>query len=357
MNLRNRLEKLRQRLAEKELDAILVSQAENRRYLSGFDGSDGYLLITPEDAILATDSRYLEQARNQTDYQLFPANGTMNSWLTELLTGLNLRGLGFETDISFSLYQRLSDILNRVSPQTQLIPIEGWIESLRSVKEAAEVKLITRAAAISDAAIEHIMDAIRPGMTEQAVAWEIEKFMREQGSEAIPFEVIVASGTNSALPHARPSLKPIGEGEPIIIDIGARVNGYCSDLSRTLYLGSPDETFRRVYDSVLGAQLTAIATVEEGMTGGEADSMARIVIDESGYGNAFSHALGHGVGLAVHELPRLGPNSKDKLTNNMVFTIEPGIYLPGWGGVRLEDLVIMEKGKIKLISKSKRMGV
>jgi len=178
--------------------------------------------------------------------------------------------------------------------------------------------------------------------------------MRENGSQSLPFDIIVASGPNSALPHAKPSPRAIQSGEPIIIDIGARVDGYGSDLSRTICPGIPDNTFNKIYDIVLGAQLTAIAMIKEGMTGEEADSLARVVIAEAGYSEAFGHSLGHGIGLVPHELPHLGPNSSGNLLDGMVFTIEPGIYLPGWGGVRIEDVVIIENGKLRVVSKAKK---
>jgi len=191
-------------------------------------------------------------------------------------------------------------------------------------------------------------------MSEKEVAWEIEKFLREKGSEPIPFDIIVASGSNSALPHAKPSPRTIHSGEPVVIDIGARCGGYCSDLSRTICLGTADDTFNKVYDTVVEAQLTAMAAIREGMSGGEIDNLARMVIKQAGYGEAFGHGLGHGIGLAPHELPRLGLNSLDHLADGMVFTIEPGIYLVGWGGVRIEDIVVMEGGKIRVISKARK---
>ncbi|MFC1941270.1 M24 family metallopeptidase, partial [Chloroflexota bacterium] len=179
-------------------------------------------------------------------------------------------------------------------------------------------------------------------------------FMRENGSQTIPFDAIVASGPNSALPHAKPSQRQIESREPVLMDIGARIEGYSSDISRTICLGTPDDTFKKVYDTVLGAQLAAIAIIKEGMSGEEADSMARTVIEEAGYGEAFGHSLGHGVGLAPHEKPRLGPKSTELLTSGMVFTVEPGIYLTGWGGVRIEDLVVMEDSKVRALSRAKK---
>jgi Xaa-Pro aminopeptidase len=359
MSIKARLQKLRQGLAEKEIDAILISQPENRRYLSGFDGSSGYLLITPQNTILATDFRYMEQAKIQApDYEIFQTIGGIVDWFPQLVAESNLTKLGFEAGhITFARHQQLSDILNKAQSQLRLIPVDGLVESLRAIKEPEEIELITKAAEISDAALEYIENMIDIGMSEKEVAWEIEKFIREKGSETIPFDVIVASGANSALPHAKPSSHAIQSGEPVVIDIGARFGGYSSDLSRTICLGTPDDTFRKVYDTVVRAQLTAMATITEGMSGSQIDNLARVVIEQAGYGQAFGHALGHGIGLASHEPPRLGPNSADKLTSGMVFTIEPGIYLASWGGVRIEDAVVMEKGKVRAISKAKKMGV
>lgn len=332
LNIANRLKRLRQSLAEKEIDGIFISQPENRYYLSGFDGSAGYLLITPQNTVLATDFRYLEQAKEQSpDYQIFQITNNISDWFPRLVAELNLSRLGFEAgDITFALYRQLSDILSQ--SRLQLVPVDGLVESLRAIKEPAEIELIIKAAAITDSAFEYIADVVHTGMTEKEVAWEIEKFLREHGSQALPFAIIVASGPNSALPHAQPSQRQIKAGEPVVIDIGARVGGYGSDLSRTICPGSPDDTFKKIYDAVLGAQLTALAIIKEGMSGGEADSLARTVIEEAGYGKAFGHGLGHGVGLVVHEQPRLGPNSTELLVSGMVFTVEPGIYLAGWGG-------------------------
>jgi Xaa-Pro aminopeptidase len=358
MNLKtkNGTQKLSQGLREREIDGIFISQPENRRYLSGFDGSAGFLIITENRSILATDSRYTVQAKSQAlEYEIFPITGDIGEWFSKLAVELNIKRLGFEAGhLTFALHRRLCDILNKGKSGLKLVPTEGIVESLRAVKEPEEIELITQAAKIADTAMDYIRDNIRPGMTERETAWEIEKFMREKGSQSLPFDIIVASGPNSALPHAQPSTRAIQDGEPIVIDIGARVEGYCSDLSRTLCLGTLDDTYKKVYDTVLGAQLGAIAIIKPGMTGGEADLLARTIIEEGGYVEAFGHGLGHGVGLAVHEQPRVGPNSSEKLVDGMVFTIEPGIYLEGWGGVRIEDLVVMEGGKVREISKAKK---
>jgi len=343
-------------LAEKGLDGILVSQPENRYYLSGFDGSAGFLLITAKDTILATDFRYIEQAKKQApNYEIFLISNDVVAWFPELAAGLNIKRLGFEAGhVTFAMYRRLIEALDK--SQLRLVPVNGLVESLRAIKEPEEIELITKAIEISDSAVEHIKEIIHIGMSEKGIAWEIEKFMRENGSQSLPFDVIAASGPNSALPHAKPSPRPIQSGEPVVIDIGARVDGYGSDLSRTICLGTPDKTFNKIYDIVLGAQLTAMAMIKEGMTGEEADSLARVVIEEAGYGEAFGHGLGHGIGLVPHESPRLGPNSPEKLADGMVFTIEPGIYLTGWGGVRIEDVVIVEGGKLRVITTAQKIN-
>ncbi|MEE8194077.1 MAG: Xaa-Pro peptidase family protein [Dehalococcoidales bacterium] len=348
MKIENRLKKLRQRLAEKGVEAILISQPENRHYLSGFDGSFGFLLISQQTKTLATDFRYLEQAKRQApDYKLFRISGDVENWLPELTDGLNLRQLGFEADhVSFAIYRRLSNV------QDKLVAVDMLVESLRAVKEPGEIELITEAAAISDAVIDAV--TIQAGMTEQEVAWELEKSLHDRGSQTLPFDIIVASGPNAALPHASPSQREIQDGEPVVIDIGARVQGYGSDLSRTICLGKADDTFKRVYDTVLGAQLAAIAGITAGIAAKQADALARAPIEQAGYGDGFGHGLGHGLGLESHEQPFLAPGSQDNLVDGMVFTIEPGIYLSGWGGVRIEDTVVMENGKIRLLSRARK---
>jgi len=355
--MKNRLQKLRQKLAEKELDAIFISQPQNRSYLSGFDGSAGYLLITPRDAVLATDFRYTEQAKSQaTDYQIFQISGKIADWFPRLVGELNSGKLGFEAgDIPFALYREFSDILNKAKPKLSLIPIEGLVESLRVTKKPEEIELIIKAIEIADEAFDYVIDRVHTGMTEKEVAWELEKYMREHGSQTIPFDIIVASGPNAALPHAKPSERKISSGEPVIIDMGARVESYASDLSRTICLGTPDNTFYKIHNTVLEAQLAALTGIKDGMSGHQADNLARAIIEGAGYGESFGHGLGHGVGLAVHEQPRLGPNSTELLTSGMVFSIEPGIYLAGWGGVRIEDLVVMEDGKPRVLSKARKI--
>jgi Xaa-Pro aminopeptidase len=356
MSMNNRIFRLREALVEKKLDGMFISQPDNRYYLSGFDGSAGYLLITPKDTLLATDFRYLEQVKIQSpEYVLFRITGGVSEWFPKLTGEAGIKTLGFESgDITHAMYRQLAEALKNSGLPIQLIPVEGLVESLRTVKDTEEIGLIKQAVEITDRAFEYIEGTIKPGMTELEVAWQLERFQRENGSQSMPFEIIVASGPNSALPHAKPTEKQIQSGEPIVIDMGARVGHYCSDFTRTLCLGEPDDTYKKVYDTVLGAQLAAIALIKKGITGKEADGFARTVIEEAGYGEEFGHSLGHGTGLAAHENPRVGPNSEDILSDGMVFSVEPGIYLPGWGGIRIEDLAVIENGVINVLSKGRK---
>lgn len=354
-----RLDSIRTKFDETGIDCLMVSTEENRRYLSGFTGSAGYLFITATDAVLATDFRYIEQAGRQCpDFRVHRMMGGVD-WLTALLRELGIHRLGFESQqMTVSTHTGIQKAISDSDPSLDvtLVPTSGLVEELRSVKDADELAILTKAIEIADEAFAQVAPTIRPGHTEVEVAWMLEKAMRELGADSVSFETIVAAGPNAALPHHRPADVPILDGQPLLIDMGAKYQGYCSDLSRTIFIGgSYDDTFRKVYDTVLGAQLTAIATVEKGMTAGDCDGLARAVIDEAGYGETFGHSLGHGVGLAVHELPGVGPRSTMVLEDNMAFTVEPGIYISGWGGVRIEDIVVMEDGKARVVSKAPKL--
>ena len=357
LNSKGRTDNLRRQLTEKGLDAIFISQPENRFYLSGFHGTAGYLFISAKQAVLATDFRYVEQSKIQApDYELLQISGKAEEWFPKLVGQAGIKRLGFEADnLTYNFGRQLAEALKKAGLEIEMVPTDGLVEAVRTVKEPGELELILQAVHISDAAISHVVPMIKPGMTELEVAWEIEKYMRENQSQPVPFDLIVAAGPNSALPHAQPSERKIQPGEPVVMDIGAKVGQYASDLTRTICAGKPDTMFKKVYDTVLGAQLAAIELVKAGMTGEAADNLARIIIKEAGHGDKFGHSLGHGVGLAVHENPRLGPNSADILEDGMVFSIEPGIYIPGWGGVRIEDLVTLEKGKVKVLSKAPKI--
>ena len=351
-----RIENLRQQFENSNIDGILISQAENRKYLSGFNGSDGLLIISAQSAYLAVDSRYTEQAAKEAgDSEIVHIKGDLQSWLPDIVAGLGISRLGFEaSDISFAAHSKLRDTLNTEKYKMALISTTNLVESLRSIKDAEESAYILRAVQLADAAMKFAQTIISPGKTERHIAWELEKYLREEGSQAIPFEIIVASGPNSALPHAIPTERIIQNNEPVIVDMGARTNGYCSDITRTFCLNENNDMFAKIYDIVLASQLAAINMIVPGTSGHQADLFSRTVIEKAGYGENFGHGLGHGVGLNVHESPRIGPNSTDTLVDGMVFTVEPGLYIPQWGGVRIEDTVMFNNGKILPLTRAKK---
>ncbi len=353
--MKERVEGLVAQFPDKELDGILISASENRRYLSGFSGSAGYLFITKDNAVLVTDSRYTEQATNQSPGFDVRQVRSGWGWLVEELKASGAKKVGFESqDMTVSSYNSLIDAIKGDSQlgDVSLVPAPGLAENQRVIKDEEELEMLQLAIDAADKAMDQVCPAITAGMTEREVAWQMESAMRNAGADTISFDTIVAAGPNGAMAHHQPTDYVIKHGDPIVIDMGAKVGGYCSDLSRSIAVGEPDETFKKIYDIVLGAQLTAINTVKVGMTGEEADSLSRGVIAEADYGDNFGHSLGHGVGLVIHENPRVGPRSTDVLGLNTVFTIEPGIYLTGWGGIRIEDIVILRKDGAVVLSKA-----
>lgn len=344
-------------LTQHELDGILVSTPENRRYLSGFTGSAGYLLISKNQAELATDSWYIEQATEQAeDFRVVPAQAEWN-WLVKSLKKSRLQRLGFESKhLPVAAHQQILESISREPTLTgvSLVTTSEIIEDLRECKDHQELVFLQRAIASSDSAMDAVCPTLREGLTEREVAWRMEQAMREFGAEGISFNTIVASGPNGATPHHSPTDRAIAQGEPIVIDMGAKNGGYCSEISRTIMLGPVDETFRNIYDIVLGAQLTAIAIVRPGMTGGECDSLSRSVIQEAGHSDNFGHSSGYGVGLAMKEAPRVGLDSDDTLAIGTVFTVEPSIYIPAWGGVRIQDIVLLEQYGATPLSKARK---
>jgi len=350
-----RLTKLRETLATDGLDAILITQPENRHYLSGFTGSDGALLISQDQAVLATDFRYYEQVEKQApDFRLAKVTARFETLLPELIQQVGAKAVGFESaHLTVDQHQKWQE----VAEGFELVPTKGLVERIRAVKDEGELGKIRKAIALSDEALAHIADFIEPGMTEKEVAWELEVFMRTRGAEKLAFDTIVGSGPNGAMPHATVSERVIQAGEPVVIDMGAVIDGYHSDLTRTICAGRPDDKFKEIHAIVLKAQLTAERNIRPGMQGKQADGIARQVIEEAGYGENYGHGLGHGVGLAVHEKPGVGRLSEDVLEPGMVFTVEPGIYLPGWGGVRIEDIVVMRGDGVEVLTQaSKALG-
>ena len=354
-NTSHRLLRLREHMAEQELDGFLVSSAANRRYLSGFTGSNGYLVITATEAVLATDFRYIEQAQSESPgFEVRHIRGG-EPWFPAVADEVGMHRIGFEADdMSVAAFSRLQREVEESESdlRVEFEETAGVIEWIRAVKDDSEIEALDRAVQIADEAMARIQREIRTGMTEQEVAWELHKEMRRLGAEGPSFDTIVAVGPNAALPHHRADDTVVRDGEPIVIDMGATYRGYRSDLTRTFVVGEQDDTFQHIYGIVLQAQKAAIEAARPGMTGEEIDSVAREVITDAGYGDEFGHGLGHGVGLVIHERPMVVPRSQDVVEDGMVFTIEPGIYISGWGGVRIEDVVVMEDGRARPLTRS-----
>ena len=336
-----RIAHVRRALREKNLDAMVITNEHNRRYLSGFTGSAGWLLITPDKLFMITDSRYWGQSATQAPQFELVKHLTRPEQLEKLrdtLKTLGAQKVGFEgDDVSVNQHQQWKEMCAGI----ELTPLSEAVEQLRAVKDEQELAKIRRAIALTDKAYEHIRRWIEPGMSEREVAWELEVFMRTRGAEGMAFDVHVASGPGSAEPHHAPSERKIQMREPIWIDMGAKVDGYCADCTRSFTLGEPDAQFKKIYDIVLRAQLTAIHALKAGLPGKEADTIARKVIEDAGFGENYGHGLGHGVGLFIHEKPSAGKVSEDTLSAGALLTVEPGIYIPEWGGVRIEDVVII----------------
>ncbi len=354
----DRLVQLRRLFPEYEIDSIIIGSPANRRYLSGFTGSAGWLIITGNYAFLAVDFRYVEQARHETSgFEICHVKDDFSLWFAKLFPEMQMARVGIESEhITHSFYQHLAQVLKQQDCKTQLVPIKNVVESLRIKKDRDELSHIKEACKIADQAIGYATITMNPGMTEKQVAWELESFIRQNGSGTLPFEIIVASGPNSALPHARPTERLIQPGEPITIDLGTRANGYCSDITRTFFIGKEDTNFNKIYNIVLAAQSTALSMIRPGVEASYIDSLARSIIDNAGYAELFGHGLGHGVGLETHESPRLGTRSTDILQEGMVFTVEPGIYIPGWGGIRIEDTVAIEGGNLVMLTNANKVA-
>ena len=363
--IEKRLHRFRHLMSEAAMDTLLILVAENRRYLSGFTGEDtqfdesaGALFITQRHAILATDSRYELQARAEAPlYNIYCYRQGLAKALPEILADVNTRRLGFEENrLSVEQHRKFSEQMETEGLSVALTPARGLVETLRVQKEASEVEAIRTALHLAEDVFRKAAPAIQPGVTEQDVAWAIEKGMREAGAEAVSFPTIVASGPNSALPHAVPGRRRLKPGEPILFDWGARQNGYCSDISRTCCIGPPDETFRKVFQVVHDAQQLAIDAIRAGVSTKQIDAIARRYIEENGFKGKFGHGLGHGTGLSIHENPRLSPLTDRPLEAGMVTTVEPGIYLPDWGGIRLENMIVVRQDGAEVLNRLKTTG-
>lgn len=357
-----RVDSIRNRFDSFGIDTFWIIQPENRRYLSSFKAPDGQftessgsLLISLDQAILITDSRYTTQAEQEVrGFKVVTQKEGFVDALSETLEQLNTQRLGFEGGyLIWNLYQEAKEKVSQHSPPIELVPLSSVVEEMREIKEQGELELLRKSAQLIGDILAQVIEELQPGQVERDVAWKIETLIREQGADEAAFPPIVASGPNSALPHAVPTNRILREDEPIILDAGARVEGYCSDMTRTIFLGDPSADLKKIYTTVREAQISALESVKAGMETTEADSIARDYIKKAGFSAYFGHSLGHGIGLAPHETPAVGPLKPKVLQEGMVFTIEPGIYIPGKGGVRLEEMVTLEKDGARVLTTNK----
>ncbi|MFX3622581.1 MAG: Xaa-Pro dipeptidase [Ectobacillus sp.] len=348
-----KLQKLRGLFEQSDIDGLLITSAYNRTYMTNFTGSAGVVLISSEKALFITDFRYVEQAQKQAQgYEIVQHTGSIAEEAAKQAQALGIKRLGFEQDsLTYGEYKIYEEKV-----QAEFVPTSGLIEKLRLIKTDAEIKILKEAAQIADAAFTHILSLIRPGVSELAVSNELEFFMRKQGAASSSFDIIVASGYRSALPHGVASEKLIEQGDFVTLDFGAYYKGYVSDITRTIAVGEPAAELKNIYDIVLEAQLRGVRGIKAGITGRDADALTRDYITEKGYGQYFGHSTGHGIGLEVHEGPALSVRSDVELQPGMVVTVEPGIYVPKLGGVRIEDdVLVTEKGNEVLTHSPKEL--
>lgn len=340
---------VRERIAGAGLDAMLVLALPNIRYLSGFSGSAGVLLVRaqPPDVFL-TDFRYQSQVVEELDpsIEVRIENESMLKGARELLTGRGVSRVAFEREqLTYRAWTEWSQVEGPA-----LVPVAEWIEEGRAVKSGSEIEAIRRACRVADDAFETILAEVRPGITERELAARLELELIARGAEGASFDTIVAFGERSALPHARPGPRELRRGDAVLFDFGAVIDGYVSDMTRTVSCGKPAAELREIYGVVLEAQRAALEGIEAGMSGPQADGLARGAIDAAGFGPLFGHSLGHGIGLEVHEAPRLSRKSEDRLAPGMTVTIEPGIYLENVGGVRIEDDALVTESGLEALT-------
>ena len=356
-----RLQALRYKIADADaigadIDGMLITDPLNRRYLSGFSGTAGWLLVTQDQALIAVDFRYYERAaREAPDWEQTHVTTTLTEALIEMVAKTGVERLGFESDhVTVSQFKELREKL----PALTLVPIAKMVLPQRAVKDEAEIAALKAAVACADAAFAHLCTVIEPGMTEAQVAWTLESHMRQNGASATSFSTIVGSGPNGAMPHATASGRAIQAGEPIVMDFGAIVDGYCSDITRTICLGHAEARYHETWQLVLKAQQTAIQNLRPGLNGLEAHNLARDVFADAGQAERYGHGLGHGVGLQIHEDPRMGKLAEEHvLAPGHVITVEPGLYYPGWGGVRIEDIVLVREEGVEVLTKAAKEPV
>ncbi len=347
----NRIENVQNKLTDYGVDALLVTNMYNVRYLANFTGTTGLIVVTKDEAYFVTDFRYTEQAAEQAKgFTIVQNEGLIYNEVANIVKEDQMEQLGFEEEnITYATYQKINDMI-----PCELVPTSGIVEKLREVKSEEEIEIIQKAVNIAEKAYNYILGFIKPGMTEIEVANELDFYMRNLGATGVSFDTIVASGVRSAMPHGVASNKVIEEGDMVTIDFGCYYEGYASDMTRTFAVGDPGEKLKEIYAIVQEANRRVTEVAKAGMTGAELDAVARDYITEKGYGEQFGHTTGHGLGLEVHEGPSISYRNEDKLVENNIVTNEPGIYIAGLGGVRIEDdLVIKEDGNVNLMTSQK----
>jgi Xaa-Pro aminopeptidase len=333
-------------LEPRGIDGLLISHITNVRYVSGFSGSSGCVLITKKDRIFCTDPRYEEQAKRELKgFDILVEEEQRPKEIIERAKSLGIRTLGFESTASYQFYRAL------LRKGIKMKAVSNFVEDLRKIKDADELVMIRRAVARAENAFLRVKEFLRPGVSERQIALRLEENLKKEGCYSIPFDIIVASGQNSALPHARPTEKKISPGDLVVIDWGGEAGGYYSDMTRSFLIKGRDISRKKeIYETVLLANLEAIRSVAAGQGSRMIDRAARDSIKKAGYADFFGHGTGHGVGLEVHELPRISRLGRESVKPGMVFTIEPGVYIPGLGGVRIEDMVLVEKSNCRVMT-------
>ncbi len=356
----NRIAKVRSLFSKKGLDSVWILGPENRRYISGFRAQDthitessGSVLIGKEYVIIMTDPRYeLEAYRDSPDFEIKIFKDNPIKDICKIMIDSGVKRVGFDEDyITWGLFHRLKQEFFEMKYDIEFVPLGHFLEEIRQIKDEHEISLIKRSAHIICNIMDQIVESVEAGVTEKDLAFKMQELAYKTEAEGLSFPPIVASGPNSALPHAVPTDKKILPREPVIIDIGVKFDGYCSDITRTVFVECPDQEFKKIYSIIEKAQLLAIETVKPGIKASELDSIAREFIVKSGYGKYFTHGLGHGIGLFVHERPRVSKTDPTVLMPGMVITVEPGIYIPNKGGVRLEEMVLIKEDGCEVITK------
>ncbi len=348
-----RIQLLLAKVKEKKLDGLLLVRnekimKENVKYISGFTGSTAYLVITPEKRVLLTDDRYVDQAKEECPgFEIIRHERPYTKTLSKILQELNVIKLGYEVNgVTMDIYK----IINESLAEVELIETENLVESLRAIKEAGEIKVIKHAARIAGEAFEYILDYFKPGVSEKDLALEFEFNMRKRGADNLAFDLILVSGCRTTHQHGTPSEKKLNKGDFVVMDFGALYQGYCCDITRTFVIGKATAKQKHVYNTVKKAQQLALDLLKAGAKSQDVCKKSRMLIEDAGYGDYTGYGLGHGVGLEIHEEPYLRANSELILKSGHVVTVEPGIYIPGWGGVRIEDTIVIEENGCRILT-------